>query len=97
MPPIHYTKHLKHRLKLRGIPDSLPKEIYKTARKRYLDTVTGLLVAVKSVFYAGKHRDMALIYLENEDEVRCITIHPLKRNQKLQRLNSKRWRKIPTI
>lgn len=97
MPTIRYSEHLKHRLTLRGIPYKLPKKIYKTAKQRYLDNVTGLLIAVKRTRYKAKLRDLALIYTENEDEALLITIHPLKHNQKIQRINSKRWQKIPKI
>lgn len=97
MPAIRYSKHLEYRLLLRGIPHELPNEIYRTARQRYLDNATGLLIAVKRVRYKSKLRDMAVAYTKNEDQALLITIHPLKRNQKLQRINSNRWQTIPKI
>jgi len=38
---IIYTAHLKFRLKVRNIPASLPKNIFKEAKEHYYDGLTG--------------------------------------------------------
>ena len=46
---IIYTDHLTLRLKLRLIPYELPEDIYRNARERYFDCLTGHCVALKNV------------------------------------------------
>jgi len=81
-------------LRIREIPYTLPKEIYYEAKERYFDSATQKLVAVSFAKYRGKIREFSLIYEETEEEIRLITIHPLKTYQKLGRIQSKRWKKI---
>lgn len=91
---IRYSAHLEARLRFRNIPLGLPETIYKTSRNRYVDSVTGLYVAVKKVHYNRQARDMAVIYKESLEEVLLVTIHPLKPQQKLNRISKGRWQKI---
>lgn len=94
MKRITYSPHLKFRLKLRKIPYLLPIEIYKTSKEQYFDTVTKNLVAVKKLVYKGKSREIMLAYTENSIEITLITIHPLKTEQKFNRIRSNRWQKL---
>ncbi len=94
MKEIVYASHLEFRLKFRGITYTLPKDIYKTSQERYFDRVTKLLVATKVVRYRNKLREFALVYRENPETALLITIHPLKRYQKINRVQSGRWQKI---
>lgn len=94
MPKIIYSSHLEFRLKLRGIPKSLPKRIFQTSRECYLDTQTGKSIAVKKVKYKNKVREMAVIYGKVGSQIILITIHPLKVLQKTRRIKSRRWQKI---
>jgi len=94
MKQVLYTRHLELRLRLRGIDTVLPKDIYATARRRYVDTVTAHFVAIKRVPLAGRSRDVALIYEEQDTVVWLVTIHPLKRRQLSSRILSGRWRKL---
>jgi hypothetical protein len=45
------------------------------------------------VEYKGKRRDLALTYEETPHEIKFITIHPLKLNQKQNRIETGRWEK----
>ena len=94
MKEIVYTDHLKFRIELRHIPDSLPKEIYLGAKERYFDVKTRHMVAVKEVKFAGRMREMMVCYDEKGDRVEIITIHPLKTYQKLHRIKTGRWQKL---
>jgi hypothetical protein len=94
MKEISYTAHLELRLKLRGIPHDLPKKIYFTATERYFDKETQKIVAVKSALHKSKKRELAVIYQEDENMVRLITIHPLKEYQKISRIKLGRWQKL---
>lgn len=88
---IHYADHLRLRLALRKIPEQLPRRIYYRAKERFYDTATNHRVVVASARYAGKIREMALSFDEQEEIVTLITIHPLKTTQKTNRITSGRW------
>ena len=90
---IKYTNHLKNRLKLRQIDYDLPKKIYGESKERYYVTETGHYVAVLGVDMYGKTRDVIIVYSTESDNVRLLTIHPLKAGQKEARVQTGRWRK----
>lgn len=90
---IIYTAHLRFRLKIREIPDDIPKQIYKKAKEKYFDSKTGYYVAVGKLYYKNRFREMVLVYEETASEIRIITIHPLKPYEKLSKIKSKRWQK----
>ena len=94
MEVIRYTQHLQVRLRLREIPDRLPREIYKTSREHYFDNETEKYIAIKTIYYKAKKREMALIYEKREKEIVLITLHPLKAYQKISRITLKRWQPI---
>ncbi len=91
---IQYTEHLQLRLKLRGFPHDLPKEIYERAEESYYDTSTSNYVALKRLNYAGKMRTMAVTYNKHEDMIEIITIHPIKEGQREKRIGSGRWVRV---
>lgn len=94
MKQIIYSEHLLFRLELRLIPPELPRTIYQESQEKYIDTETGLLVAVHHAQHQGKTRELAVVFTEDERLVKLITVHPLKPNQKLHRTLSGRWKKI---
>jgi hypothetical protein len=94
MKKIVYSLRLILRLKLREIPHSLPIKIYQTSKERYFDKETQNKVAIKKVKFKNKLREMALIYNEKNEEVILISIHPLKKYQKIDRIKSGRWQKL---
>ena len=94
MKEVIYSSHLEFRIKIREIPYWFPKQIYETAREKYFDNLTKKKVAVKRVLYKDRNRDMAVIYEEDLEQVKLVTIHPLKFLQKFNRIKTKRWRKI---
>jgi len=94
MKRIEYSEHLKIRMKLRNIPLNLPKDIYLKADAKFFDTATQHKIALKSLEYMGKVRDIIICYDESESEVKIITIHPLKTYQKVQRIKSGRWQRL---
>jgi len=94
MKKIVYSQHLIFRLKLREIPYLLPKRIYQTSKEHYFDKETLKKLAVKKVKFKEKFRDMAVIYEEINGQINLITIHPLKKYQKISRIKSGRWQKL---
>lgn len=93
MKEVVYSQHLEFRLRLRLMPPELPKIIYQNSQEIYLDTVTGLSIAIGQAYYHGKVRELAVAFRE-DDKIVLITIHPLKTNQKSHRIASGRWRKL---
>jgi len=91
---IVYTEHIRLRMKLRGIPNALPKQIWTEAKERYYDQATKHYVAVMNCEVKKRVREFVLSYDENDDEIRLITVHPIKLLQKLSRIKTGRWKKI---
>lgn len=94
---VRYTKHLEFRLQIRGIPRDLPRKIMEVSNEHYFDTATKHLVAVMPCVIADTVKEMAVTYdTVSADTVEIITIHPLKSEQKTNRIRSGRWRKHGT-
>ncbi|MEA3344147.1 MAG: hypothetical protein U9Q16_00470 [Patescibacteria group bacterium] len=94
MKKIIYSQHLILRLKIREIPYSLPKRIFQTSKENYFDRETLKKIIVEEIEFKGKYREIAVIYEETDEQINLITIHPLKSDQKLSRIQSGRWQKI---
>lgn len=94
MRKIVYSPHLAFRLKFREIPHELPKIIYLTSKEHYFDKDTFKKVAVKNVQFKTETREMAVIYEDANGQVNLITVHPLKKYQKYNRVKSGRWVKL---
>jgi hypothetical protein len=91
---LKYSKHIEARLRLRGIPHELPREIFEEASERYLDAETGHLIAVMPVELYGRVREAMVAYAIDKDCSILLSIHPLKDGQKDGRIRSGRWRKL---
>jgi hypothetical protein len=87
---IRYADYLRLRPVLRKIPEHLPQRIYRRAKEWFFDTVTQHCVAVARARYAGKLREMAVSFEDSEETITLITIHPLKAQQKTNRVNAHR-------
>ena len=94
MKKVYYTSHLKLRIRLRSIPQYLPKRIYQESRERYYDRETSHYIAIKEVEFKGKVRDMAITYTETSERIEIITVHPLRTYQKHQRIKIGRWKRL---
>ncbi|MFH1347846.1 MAG: hypothetical protein ABIH22_04060 [Candidatus Margulisiibacteriota bacterium] len=88
---IKYSNHLRFRLEIRNIPCDLAKDIYNYSREHYYDTITKYYIAIGAAEYKRKHREMAVIYKEDGEIIEIITVHPLKRGQKDNRVKRGRW------
>ncbi|GIW48415.1 MAG: hypothetical protein KatS3mg078_2292 [Deltaproteobacteria bacterium] len=91
---IKYSKHLENRLSLRKIEYELPKIIFEQSNERYYDEETGHFIAIMEVALYNKLRDVMVAYIIEKDCAKLLTIHPLKKGQKENRVKSGRWRKI---
>ena len=67
----------------------------KEARERFLDAETGHMVAVRRAQLYDCDREVMVAYVIGRDCVTLLTIHPLKKGQKENRIRSGRWREIP--
>ncbi|PKB72654.1 MAG: hypothetical protein BZY75_05765 [SAR202 cluster bacterium Io17-Chloro-G7] len=87
-----YSRHSLERQVLRELPPGMAEVVFSQADNHYYDSLTRALVAVKRMLFQGVERDVALTYLWNvEQEIICITIHPLKDGQKERRVQNERW------
>ena len=91
---IIYSQHIENRLRLRQIEYNLPKRVVEKAEERYYDNATGHFIALMKTELYNKIRDVMVAYISEEGKLKLLTIHPLKKEQKKNRLNSGRWRKI---
>ncbi len=89
-----YTDHLRLRMRLRGIPAVLPKQIWLEARERYYDRATQHSIAVMSCKVRERVKDYALSYDEKDGAIQLITVHPIKLLQKISRIKTGRWQKL---
>jgi len=83
---ILWTDYMKYRLDLRGYYSETVEYIVRYTSERYIDSVTGRLVAI------GKH-DKRLVMIPYEQEgntMTPITIHSTSRQQVNSRLKSGR-------
>lgn len=85
---IAWTEYMKYRLKLRGYDLAIVEHILRYSSERYVDTVTGRLVAI------GRHMNlMVMIPYEQEGGiVTPVTIHASSRTQINTRLKSGRFK-----
>ena len=72
----------------------MPEIIFNEYDEKYFDYATGNFVLIKKVEFLQKPRDMMIVYEEEHDKVEIITIHPLKKFQKENRIKTGRWKRI---
>lgn len=91
---VKYTRHLRTRLELRGIPEDLPRKIFLEADRRYRDRETGHVIAVKRVRLRRQERLVLIAYDQTEQGVEIVTIHPMSEQQEASRIKTGRWNRI---
>lgn len=91
MVKIHYTEHLKLRLKIRKIPEDYPKKIYKNPEQIFFDNLERRFIAIKKLHYNKKLRNMMIAYKEKDGEIEIVTIHPITDEKIINRIISRRW------
>jgi hypothetical protein len=79
---------------MRRIDEDLPEKVFLEAEEKFFDHETGHFIAVKKTRMYGKIRDIMVAYVKEGQNIKLLTIHPLKRGQKERRIESGRWRKI---
>ena len=94
---IVYTKHLRFRLKVRMIPFDLPRIVVLEAEEFFFDTVTKTFIAVKKFIRTQGAKEYMVAYMQHENILELITIHPLRFRQKSNRIVTKRWQRIRKI
>jgi hypothetical protein len=88
---IVYSDHLKLRLKARRVDQSLPREVVRSPKHLFYDTVTRRHVAIGLVKYAGKKRPMAVVYDMIGERIVAITVHPIRPGEIKSRVKKGRW------
>lgn len=91
MIEIRFSKHLLHRLKLRGLTKELVSKILANPQQQFQDTVNKTSIAVSK----QSNRYYMVAYIKEENSMTAITIHPIKPSQINNRLKTGRWKKIP--
>jgi hypothetical protein len=85
---VFWTDYMEYRLKLRGYDRARVEDILRYSSEKYLDTVTGRIVAV------GRHmKRLVMIPYEREGGILTpVTIHATNRQQINSRLKSGRFK-----
>jgi hypothetical protein len=91
---IIHTAHLDLRLKVRKIPYDYPESIYNGPQQKYYDTIEKTNIYIKELKYNNRMRHMMIACEELTNEIRIITIHPIKEEKIINRVISGRWVKI---
>jgi len=91
---IIYSQHIENRLRLRRIEYDLPKRIVEQTEERYFDNATGHLIAIMKTKLYNTIKEVMVAYTVEGESVKLLTIHPLKKGQKRNRVKSGRWRKV---
>lgn len=91
---IIYSRHIEHRLRLRRIEYDLPKRIVEQAEQNYYGNKTGYFIATMKTKLNNKIKEVMVAYTLEGEKVKLLTIHPLKKGQRENRVKSGRWRKI---
>jgi hypothetical protein len=83
---ILWTDYMKYRLDLRGYALATVEQILRYSSERYVDTVTGRLVAI------GRHEKLLVMvpYEDKSGTVTPVTIHATSRQQINSRVKSGR-------
>lgn len=93
MRRIVYTNHLKHRLRIRRIPDKYPRQIFHSPDQTFSDTLDRHSIAIKKLRYNRKDRNMMIAYTQKNSTVEIITIHPIAEEKIINRVICGRWTK----
>ena len=67
---------------MRKIDYDLPRIIYEQSGERYFDVETGHLIALMKIKLYNKKREVMVAYLKEGENIKLLTIHPLKEGQK---------------
>jgi len=94
MKEVKYTNHLRYRLNLREIPEDSPKQVFDEADEYYHDNATDYNIAVKKIDFKGKFRELAVTYEEKSKTIDLVTIHPIKQNEKENKIKQGRWIRV---
>lgn len=85
------TDHLKERLILRGISETIVYKIFEKSEEFYWDNLRKRHVVVSRTRFKGKMRKMLAAYDRMEDIVKVVTTHPITDTEIKNRLISGRW------
>lgn len=72
----------------------LPRTVFEQASERYFDNETRYCIAVSRAILYNKVRDVMVAYDIVGEDVTLLTIYPLKKGQKENRIESGRWREM---
>ena len=85
---IVWTEYIKYRLSLRGYDPATVEQILRYSSERYVDTVTGRMVAI------GRHKKLLVMipYELKRHKLMPVTIHATSRQQINSRIKSGRFK-----
>jgi hypothetical protein len=79
---------------LRRIEYNLPKRIVEQTEERYFDNATVHFIATMKTKLYNTIKEVMVAYAMEGERVKLLTIHPLKKGQKRNRVKSGRWKKV---
>ena len=91
MKKIRYIDYFLDRLRFRKIPKAVVERILHEATEQYFDAETGRFIVVKEVKYGRRSKRLMVAYVEQENEIIPITVHPVTKRQVQSRIKRLRW------
>jgi len=88
---IIYTDHLISRLRLRKIPKSLAKKVYREKEAEFYDTIRHHYLALNRQELFGKIRLVVVVFDKFEDRIELITLYPTDEQEVDNRIKAGRW------
>ena len=88
---IQYSPHLQFKLRVRGIANDLPAQIYRESKQRFYNHHSVRRVAVMETLYLKRRTLMMIAYDQFPDRVEIVTIHPITKSQIQDRVRDGRW------
>lgn len=88
---IVFTDHLVSRLKLRKIPKSLAKKVYREKEAEFYDTIKHHYLVLSRQELFGKIRLLVVVFDKFEDRIELITLYPTDGQEVGNRIKAGRW------
>ena len=86
------TEHARFRIHLRRIPREAIAQVLAHSIVQATDTLTGYSVAVGKGPYGRTDRLLAVIYEETSQQLKIVSVHPIRVSQYRMRLQRGRWK-----
>lgn len=90
MIKIKFTKHLKNRIRQRNLKRLFVLNLFNNFTSIFYDNLNHNYIRISKI----KQKFYMIAYDQKIDQIKIITIHPIKHTQIINRIRNKRWQII---